>query len=253
VDIGHYLRRLWRLRIIIAAVTVVGLVAGLSTGYDLGIVPPKAKRKVTSVGTASTQMLVDSPRSPVGDLSLPVSPLSSRASLYAAFLRSEPVRAIMVRRAGLPLGTSLTIESAGSGVTQTTQKGNANGTVAAPPGARIVVISAQEDLPLINFRTQAPTADEAVRLANAATASAREYIKTLQNQQAVEVDNRIDLRPIGPPLGTQVKSGPKRMTVLFTGIVFALGLWGIVLLIDLAITRFRESGSAGRRTLSVES
>jgi hypothetical protein len=249
VDIGHYLRRLWRLRLLVAVVTVIGLVVGLSTGYDLSFNPPHAKRKISSVGTASTQMLVDSPRSPVADLSLPVQPLSSRASLYAAFLRSEPVRALMTRKAGLSPTTPLVIESAGSGATQV---GKVKTGAVAPPGSRVVLISAQEGLPLINIKTQAPTAAEAVRIANAATDSAREYIKDLQSKQAVELPNRIDLRPIGPPLGNQVTSGPDRVSVLMTGVGLVAVFWTLVLLVDLGITRLREEEQA-RRAVGVRS
>jgi hypothetical protein len=248
VDIGHYLRRLWRLRLLVAVVTVVGLLAGLSTGYDLGFSPPSAKRKTSSVGTASTQMLVDSPRSPIADLSLPVTPLSSRASLYAAFLRSEPVRTIMTRKAGLSPTTPLTIETAGSGATQV---GPVKSSGVAPAGSRVVIISAQENVPLINFKTQAPTAAEAVVLANAATESAREYIKDLQSQQAVALPNRIDLRPIGPPLGNQVTSGPDFLMVWFTAFALVAAAWMLVLLVDLGITRLREQSQA-RRAVSVQ-
>jgi hypothetical protein len=194
-------------------------------------------------------MLVDSPRSPVADLSLPVTPLSSRASLYAAFLRSEPVRAIMTRKAGLTPATPLTVETAGSGVTQGTQVKSG---ALAPEGSRVVIISAQESLPIINFKTQAPTAAEAVRLANAATESAREYIKDLQSQQAVEVPNRIDLRPIGPPLGSQVTSGPDFVMVWIVAGILIAAAWGLVLLIDRAISRLRAQAQE-RRALGVPS
>ena len=199
MDIGHYLRRLWRLRYIVAVVSVIALLLGASTGYDLGIAPPQAKRKMSVVGTATTQMLVDSPRSPIGDLSLQIAPLTSRASLYVAFLRSEPVRAIMAEKAGLPPGAALIIESAGSGAAQPGAGSGAEST--RPVGSYVVVFSTSEGLPIINVRTQAPTQERAELLATAAVSSARQYVSDLQSEQAIAPANRVGLRPIGPPLG----------------------------------------------------
>jgi hypothetical protein len=199
-------------------------------------------RKTSEVGTANTQILVDSPRSPVADLSLEIQPLSSRASLYVAFLRSEPVRADLAKRAGLSPNIPLSIETSGSGVTRTgaqTAQTQAGGIAAASTNAHLVIFSVQDGLPLINVKTQAPTEREALALATAATQSARDYVENLQSQQAVAPINRVGLRTIGPPVGSLVTAGPDITMVWVVAIGSIFGLWMLVLLVDAAVLAVR--------------
>ncbi len=126
-------------------------------------------------GAAQTQILIDCPRCSLLDLNQETAPLATRAAVYAAFMRSNADH----RRDRQETGASPATGHAQGPFT------TAGGTQNIPRPARRaptrcaaradtyrLVFDDQQDLPIVSVYAQAPTAEAAIRLANAAPSRA---------------------------------------------------------------------------------
>ena len=182
-------RQLWRLRALVAVAVVVAVVASLAVAYRIGLVPPSLHSKHTLVyGAASTQILVDSQNSAIGDLRQGLEPLINRAGMLAALVSTTEVSDALDRYLSLPPG-AIDIQVPTLNASQISEAGaakRANQLVGEPKGYRL---KADWDgaQPVINIFTQAPTARGALALANATFAVLS------------KVEQNAELRPNPPP------------------------------------------------------
>jgi hypothetical protein len=245
---------------VVALSVLLGLVsAGLATG-KLGLLPPKLKSSPIGVAAAQTHALVDSPPpSTLQRRALEPDPdtlalgsdfetLIKHAELLGRVMISPPVLDRMAVRVGLSPG------SVG---------GSARTTAPAPeallePGSEEraaairrsnlsygVEVQARPTAPVIDIYARAPSADEAVRLANAAVPSLREYLRGLAADQNLANEKIVRLRQIGDARGSVVNArGPVAVGVLafFVGFVLSCG----VLLVLLWLGRDRMPAQASR-------
>ena len=89
MELARTLRTLWqRRRLVLLGVPLAALAALLSV-YTVSLAPPKLTPRTNVYATASTQLLVDAPDSAFADLENDLTPLETRASVFARFLATS--------------------------------------------------------------------------------------------------------------------------------------------------------------------
>jgi hypothetical protein len=240
VEAGYILNELWRhRRWLVVGVLVAGVFA-LSSVYHL----PSMEKKDLQVGSASVQMLVDAEYSPVSRLDAPLEGLAARAALYSRLIKSTPVTERIAKELGVPAGYIATM---GPDVTQ-----NNNGREVKPEersnellvegGTLALFASPLVELPIIQIAAQAPTADQAIALANAATKALAGYVA--EGQRDVPEDRRVVVRRLGPAQGGTLYQGTDK-TAAVLSFIGAFVFWCLLVLV---VSRVRRSVREVRTT-----
>ena len=102
MELAQILVQLWRRRIAVLAVAVVATVAALALAYKISVFPPGLTHRTISNGTAEAHVLVDYPRSSVGDLNRSFDPLVARAQVLSELMTTAPVVDRIAKIAGVP-------------------------------------------------------------------------------------------------------------------------------------------------------
>ena len=218
------LRELCRLRLLVAVVLVIAVLAGVAVAYKL----PALKPRQHEVGVATTQILLDTPSSQVVDIAPKGSDTTGvRANLLASLMVDGNVRAAIAQAAGLqPDQIGGTSDAAST-------SGSASGSTgaAAPAGptpylltTHILTDSLNEPLPIIEVDVQAPTAAGAANLAAATVTGLSNYLSSTAATEKIPDANRLQINGLGVPQATTEAQGPSKAIALPVGIlVFVLG------------------------------
>ena len=168
MELAQILKILWAHKVWLAVVFVVACVAALSTGYQIG--PGTFKARSHSYGAAEAQFLVDSPRSSLADLTQDTESLASRAQLYTQYMRSNDVKLEIAKEAGVDPDQIVTegpyMTAGGTQNIPRPPVVRSNEVLGEPQIYRLV-FDAQLGLPIVSIYAQAPTAAEAITLADA--------------------------------------------------------------------------------------
>ena len=150
------------------------------------------------MGVASARVLVDTPDSQVVDLNPKGADptLSSRATLLANLMASSPVKIIIARDAGVPPQAFVAVAPVRDGPTRSPRRTPADDEHGADTD-----IQTEDALPIIAVSAQAPTAEQAARLANAAGTGLRDYLRSVAGAQNVPAARQVYLEPRRGPVG----------------------------------------------------
>ncbi|MGA2455211.1 MAG: hypothetical protein ABSG93_17000 [Solirubrobacteraceae bacterium] len=197
------------------------------------------KARSLQYSSATTQALVDSPTSVLGDLSQSFEPLSARATVYANFMASPAVLALIGQQVGLSgeqLYATGPVSASQPRVVQEPTALKRNTEITGETDPYRLSFESQPNLPTINVYAQAPTTALAVGLANGAVVGLKQYITALEAADKTPARARVTIRQLGPANGAVVDGGiSKELAILvFVGVFL---LWCILLL---AASRFRE-------------
>jgi hypothetical protein len=217
VDLVNVTRELLRHKRLLVASIIVAVLAAAATEYRLSPLPPSAKARSLEYAAAQTQILVDVQRSPVADVAKEFDPLVARAGVYAKLMTSAEVMDVIGKEAGVP-GAAI-IASAPVEANQpkaakepgTEQRGVQLLGEAVPLR---LFFADEEGQPIITISSQAPTAEQAVNLANAAVSGFKQYIERIQNREAVKQTRRVRLKQLGPATGGIVNEGASKAAML---------------------------------------
>ena len=139
-------------------------------------------------GAAQSQILIDSPRSSLVDLTQETPPLATRAAVYTQFMRSNAVKEAISKASGIPADLIVAqgpyTTAGGSQNLPRPSEARANEVRSEKRGYRLV-FDYQQDLPIVSIYAQAPTAKSAIALAAGTVAGVRSYISQLERQQKV--------------------------------------------------------------------
>lgn len=223
MDLITILRALWRGRLLVALATVVAVLAGLVVAYRVtpGL-PPKLESRQYHVALGTVNVLVDTPDSQVIDLSPSgADAVSTRATLLASLISTSPIKDEISARVGIPSDRLVVLgPQAGAAPASAAPSGTKAAVAADGRRANIISIRTDETLPVISIDTQAPTGEEAIRLADGAAAGLQDYLATVVKSQKVPLSRRLVLRTLGTPeVGVSVR-GPRKIY----GVVLALFL-----------------------------
>jgi hypothetical protein len=223
MELAEVLRVIWSRKL--AATLIVLLAAGAAAGASV-------LARSTPRGTATVQILIDSPQSALADLLQNTVPLTTRAALFAQVMASEAVLEDISAASGVPAG-QLTAQGpySGSGQAQavvTPSEARGSQLLGERASYRLSFL-AQADEPVVTASVQGPTALAAARVAGAIVPGVQAYVAALQRQARTAPARRVTIRALGPPQSGTVNSS-SRLALM---VVAALGvlLLGLLFLI----------------------
>lgn len=229
MELGKHLRELVRLRLAVVVCLLLASFAALTISYEISLLPPSLEPRALQMASAKTEVLVDTPRSAVLDLGQGASEfagMTNRAVLIGNVMVSTPVLQYIGRRAGIPANVieaqaPLTIEFprpiASSGEEKRTSD------LLRSTDQYRLNIQTNPTVPILDIFAQAPTAEAAATLANAAVDGLRDYLAATARSQGTAERDSVHLTQLGRATGIVINDGvrPQLMALTFL-IVFAL-------------------------------
>jgi hypothetical protein len=209
MELAQALIQLWERKIWLFVGLIVAGVAGFG-------VHQAAKSSVYAAAT--TQMVVDAPRSALGDIQSSLEPFTARAGVFALLMTSPQALNAIGDAAGIP-GNRIAAE--GPPQANLPQVGSSPTPINTPYKLQL---NQDPTLPTVDIYAQAPTAQEAVKLANGAVTGFATYLKSLQVQGSVPTGQRVEIRQLGSAIGGVVNSAASTKMAGIVGIVVLL-LW----------------------------
>lgn len=209
MELAQALIQLWERKIWL----LLGLVVAGLAGFGVHKV---ARSSVYAAAT--TQMVVDSPRSALGDIQSSLEPFTARAGVFALLMTSPQALDAIGHAAGIP-GSEISAAGPPSATLPTL-----GSTPAQPDTPFKLQLNQDPTLPTVDIYAQAPTASQAIALANGAVAGFATYLKSLQVQGSVPNGQRVEIRQLGSAIGGMVNSGASNKIAAMVGFVVLL-LW----------------------------
>jgi hypothetical protein len=231
------LRNLWRRRMLVAVAGFVAFAAGWLFAFGPALSFPPKPRGYT-VGVATANLLVDTPRSQVIEVAPKGSDtLAARANVLANLMVDGGIKDAIAKRAGLP--SKKIIASAPS----------PDGSVPPPKlnahsmayTTSVVLTSDMAELPIIKVQTQGPNVSKALRLANAAVDGLSDYLNTKATDDSVDATRRLQVRSLGTAQGMISERGPASLMAPVVVLLVFLGGCALILVVSALNSRWREA------------
>jgi Chain length determinant protein len=232
MEIAEILKTLWSRKLATAAIVILAVAAAVAVRLSVSSVP---------TGTATVQVLVDSPDSALANLSQETVPLTTRASVFAQVMTSEAVLEDIAASAGVP-ASQITAEGPYSGAGEaldviTPSEARGNQLLAEKTKYKLTFV-AQTDEPVVTATVQGPNAVAAASLAAGIYPGVQKYVTTLQQQSVTPRADRVTIRQLGPPQAGTVNSSSR--TTLAAAALFGVLLIGLLVLLGVEGWRRRS-------------
>jgi hypothetical protein len=236
MQLGIHLRELWRLRLGLVLTLLLSIFAAVWVCYRIELSPPRLESRSLEMGTASTRVLVDTPKSTVLDLrqgTYDFESLSNRALLLGNVMAGLPVREYIARRARIPadvlrVSAPLTPEFPRA----IEEAGNEKHTTDILRSTNQYRISLRTNptVPMLDVYAQAPTAERAEALANAAVDGLQDYLDDIATTQRIDADQKVRLKQLGRARGAVINDGIRIQVALLSFlVVFAVSATAVLL------------------------
>jgi hypothetical protein len=251
MELAQILVQLWRRRLAVVAVTAFAAIVALALAYKISVFPPSLSHRSVSNGTAETHILVDWPRSSVGDLNRQFDPLVARAQVLSQLMTTGPVVDRIAKIARVP-PSAITATSDNSTLNVPTSEIEPTADIRSnditKEGLRYrITFRAEPEQPTVTVFGQAPTAQGAIKIANAAAKGAAEWVRTTQDQQAVPDSRRTQLTQLGAATGGTVNTGASRiLSVLAFVAILGVGCL-LILLVGNTLPAVRRANAQRSR------
>jgi hypothetical protein len=251
MELAQILVQLWRRRFAVFAVAVLAAIAALALAYKISVFPPSLSHRSISNGTAETHILVDWPRSSVGDLNRQFDPLVARAQVLSQLMTTGPVIDRIAKIAGVP-ASAITATSDNSTLNVPTSEIEPTADIRSNDitneGLRYrITFRAEPEQPTVTVFGQAPTAAGAIMIANAAAKGAAEWVKTTQDQQAVPDGRRTQLTQLGAATGGTVNTGASRILAVLAFVAILGAGCLLILLVGNTLPAVRRANAQRAR------
>jgi hypothetical protein len=186
------LRELWKHKLLVGLSVAVAMAAAIFVSYHVSVSPPSLSKRSSVEARGSTEILVDSARSPIAGSKRDIGGLIARAGVFARLMGGGDVVSQIAGDAGVK---SKEVEVAGP----TPLPGEAPGiSEAAETLPYELSFTELPELPIISVTTRAPTVQEARALAAAAPEALRGVIQSVQKQQETPPTEKVEVRVLGP-------------------------------------------------------
>ncbi len=243
---ARILKTLWQRRRLVVLGALVAVLAAIFSVYSISLVPPGLTPRTNVFATASTQLLVDAPNSAFADLENEMTPLETRASVFARFLATPAAIELIAKDADVPADQ---IEAAGPYdinlpvIDQEPTAGQRSSQIIGEGALYRLRFENNPVLPIVSVFAQAPTEREAVALADSVPRALTTYIEAIQAKQKTPKSRRVVIRPLGNAIGGVVnKNANIQIGLLVFFVVF--GAWCMLLIPAQTIARgWRETWS----------
>jgi hypothetical protein len=225
---------------------LIGLVAALISLSTISVFPPHFQKRDLSVATAETHLLIDTPPPSAPNLApysailnpatLPqdVEAITTRATLFAGLLTSEPVVKDMASHAGVSPDAIYAYQSPTPNVPVALSEPTSEKRSYELANLRrpyLLEIQARPQYPIIDIYAQAPTPLEAQRLADASVQGLQDYIRSVASAHGeTSAADKIRLLELGEPQGAMITTGTKLVAGLSFFAAFIVSWCGLLLL-----------------------
>jgi hypothetical protein len=246
MQLGRYMRELWGQKIGLALVVIAAVLATTMVLFHVSFFPPALGTKSLDLASASTEVVVDSPRSSIVDLRQDTYSYlaeTNRALLLGNVMASRPVRNYIGIRAGLPpseIRISPPVTPEQPRVVATSAQQPKTSDLFRSPHEYRINIEANPTVPILDIYSEAPTVSSAESLANAAVAGLGDYLRRTAQLRETPLRDKVKLTQLGHAHGELINEGAN---LQLAAAVFAIVLFlGSVLVIY--VSRVRRGWSA---------
>jgi capsular polysaccharide biosynthesis protein len=228
------LKVLWKRRLLVALAIVIAVAVAVVAVYQVSLHPPGVSKRSTPSATGSSEVLIDSARSPIAGSKRNVEALSTRAAVFARLMASGHIVKEIAKETGvLPWEIQVTgpmpFPGEAPGISEAGEK--------LPYGLTYTQIG---ELPIISISSRAPTAPEARALAAAAPRSLEKMVTQVQKQQKTPARERVEIRVLGPAQVSASDSGPGNKLALAAFFGILLVEIGLILGLPRLVTAWRR-------------
>jgi hypothetical protein len=239
---GIRLRALWRLRTAVAGCAVLSLLAAVFSVADVRLSPFGLSSRSLEMATASTQVVVDTPKSAMVDFrqdTYSLDSLTIRAVLLGNVMASTPVRESIARSARVPVqalqvAPPLTPKQPRALAEAGNQKQTSD--ILKLNDQYRLNIQANPTVPFLHIYAQAPTAPVAEALANASVEALQSYLMSQAASAHTPDDDQLRLVQLGRATGKVLNEGIEwQVAVLSFLLTFAVSCATLIFL-----SRLRE-------------
>ena len=260
MGLGIRAQLLWHLRKGVAVSLVLALIVAVWSVYKVSVFPPSLESRALKMATASTHVVVDTPRSEAIDLrqdTYSFEGLRNRAVLLGNLMTSGPIREYVARRVGVrpevvDITAPLTTDQPRARVDATDKRGVRD--ILKLNDQYRLNIQANPTVPILDIYSQAPTAAAATGLADAAVDGLNVRLADLAKSQRTPDMVRLRLVQLGRAEGGVINGGINwEVALLAFFLAFAI-FCAIVVLFSRAVAGWRlraslSEGPTGRSPL----
>jgi hypothetical protein len=222
MGIGIRLRKLTRLKLGLAISVALAVLAATWSVERVSLLPPGLSPRSLEMATAVTHVLIDTPSSAMIDLredTYAVEDLKDRTIVMGNVLASSAVEARIAARAHVPFGV-LRIQAplTASQPEQPADPQNTRHTsdILKSTDQYRIELQVNPIVPMLDIYAQAPTAETAAALANAASDELKSYLGGLAARQNTPTRNQIRPVQLGRATGVVINGGVKWQAALLT-------------------------------------
>jgi hypothetical protein len=242
VQLGIRLRTLWRLKLGLVAALVFAIVAATLSVQKISLSPFALTARNVEMATASTYVVVDTPTSALVDLrqdTYSVEGLRNRTVLLGNVIASSEVRQNIAKKAGIPVDVlriqaPLTPEMSAPPVDSENARHTSD--ILKSTDQYRLNIQANPTVPMLDIYAQAPKAETAAIMANAAVDELRLYLGRLASTQRTPMAKQIRLLHLGKARGVVINPGVNRQVALLTFLI----TFGIACATVIFLSRVRD-------------
>jgi hypothetical protein len=222
VGFGIRLRGLWQVRGWVACCAAFAVVAAVWSVAHISLLPPRLESRSLRMATASTQVIVDTPRSTLLDSRQDthgLQALTNRALLLGNVLASPEVRAYIAHQAHIPFEHLQVIPPLTPRQPRVlSEAGNERHTtdILKLNGEYRLYIRSNPTVPFLQIYAQTPTAGSAGAVANAAVGGIQSYLASLGQSTQTPSSLQIRLTQLGKADGRVINNGIEWQVALLT-------------------------------------
>ncbi|HVX33815.1 MAG TPA: hypothetical protein VHA80_11805 [Solirubrobacterales bacterium] len=213
------LKELWKRRLLVALAIVIAAAAAVLPVYQVS--GSGLTKRSTPSAKGSSEVLIDSARSPIAGSKRNVEALAARAAVFARLMASGDIVKEIAADAGVP---AWKIQVTGPQALPGEVPGIAEEPEKAPYGLTFAQVGT---LPIVSISSRAPTVAAARALAAAAPRAIERMVANLQKRQHTPPTERVEIRVLGPAQFSVVDSGPSNkiaVAIFFGVLLLELGL-----------------------------
>lgn len=247
MQLGRYMRELWRAKLGLAIALLLAVLAATRVVFGISLFPPGLEHRSLDLATASTHVLVDTPRSTMIDLRqnvYEIRSLSERAVILGNVMASPPVREYIGRRVDVAAD-----RIAATGPLTAEQPRAIAGAEDEPrttdilkrPDEYRLSIQANPTVPVLDIYSQAPDAEAAKALANGAVDGLQDYLDAVADERGTAATNQVELQQLGRARSGVINAGAGTALALVVFVLVLIASCAAVLLVARVRRGWREA------------
>ena len=231
----------------IALCLLLAIVASAISVNRISLLPPGIEPRSLDVAGASALVIVDRPRPLVSDMLATdgdYQTLQKRAVLLGSLMSSPPAMRYVARRTRIPQARIAAVTRITANVQSLLTEPDSERRTSDIRDSKLpyrLEIQPHPALPSLNVYAQAPTVDEAQRLADAAVPALLDYKRELAEREGGPPAELLRVEQVGPSRAAIINGGSKMMIVGLT-FIFTLSMSAALLAV---VTRLRRGGPGG--------